>query len=289
LLFEGEDGSVGNGELLDHLLRQGAENFRNGRRGEAALFFSKVIRLADKNLQVGTNDNHIAKSAWCKCLLCSSIRAKARSLGNLGHVYSDRKDTLKAVRLYQESLPLLRELGMWKQEPNVLSSLTTCAITLQDPELGIEYGLSFLGTVAQHSERLALLQRLEDLECFKPEELPSHSQVSDLILEGDQLYSMDSSPIMALPLYVKALQQARCIQDDILEVSSLIRLGACLYMMHRLRDAVVVFERAVLLLRNNNILLDNRELGKARVELHNLALAFAKQASNAAGWTGTIA
>uniref|UniRef100_A0A7S2WCW6 SH2 domain-containing protein n=1 Tax=Mucochytrium quahogii TaxID=96639 RepID=A0A7S2WCW6_9STRA len=294
--------------VLEALLRRGAENFRGGNRAEAEALFKRVIVLADLNnvfyrscqvdegkyrvfkSVIGDEDpktllKHDTDAAWCKCLSCSGLRAKARAQGNIGHILSDKKQIAQAVELYKSSLPVLREMGMWKQEPIVLSSLTTCAYLTQNIELGAKYGIEFMGTLTQDSERRALLKRLEELGALDQGALPKASKVSKLLKCGDRLYFKTSSAAGSLAPYGEALHLARCLNDDILEVNALIRIGCVLFMLHRLRDAVVHFERAVLLLRNNNMSVVNRQAGRARVELHNIALSFAKQATTVAKWS----
>jgi tetratricopeptide (TPR) repeat protein len=260
---------------------------------------------------------HDGKAAWCKCLSCASLRGAARALGNLGHLLSDKRRAGEAVEMYRLSLPVLRELGMWKQEPIVLSSLVMCATQPApgDATLGAEFGLDFYGTITQEPERKALLSKLDAVGAVgellqslglapkplqqpqqdepgrtsrpstppSPPAGPSRAQAAALLREGDAEYGRRQQPAAALAAYKRSLTAARLAGDDALEVSALIRLGCCLHQMARSRDAVVHFERAVLLLRSNNLTQASRESGRARVDLHNLALALAKQATAQAG------
>jgi tetratricopeptide (TPR) repeat protein len=255
-------------------------------------------------------------------LSCASLRGAARALGNLGHLLSDKRRAGEAVEMYRLSLPVLREMGMWKQEPIVLSSLVMCATQPApgDAALGAEFGLDFYGTITQEPERKALLSKLDAVGAVgalllglglmpKPQPQPpqqqlqqqdevgrssrpstspaspgpSRAQAAALLREGDSEYGRRQQPAAALAAYKRALTAARLAGDDALEVSALLRLGCCLHQMARSRDAVVHFERAVLLLRSNNLTQASRESGRARVELHNLALALAKQATAHAG------
>ncbi|CAK9018353.1 Hypothetical protein SCF082_LOCUS14049, partial [Durusdinium trenchii] len=290
-------GTYTNPEELDYLLRKGAEKFRTNRRARAHELFSRVLEGASRNVAYHRdfaeelsssplNVKHDARAAWCKCLSCSSLRAFARALGNLGHIASDNQATSEAVDLYRRSLPVLKELGMWKQEPIVLSSLTQCAFIAEDRVLGSRFGVEYLGTFTQYDERSQLLKRLENLGCFHRDNLASEAEVHALLrLADDKFHSHSHGPIHALGDYNTALAQARWLNNDLVEVNALIRVGCCLHVMHRVRDAIVHFERAVLLLRSNNLRAENRNMGRKRVDLHNLALSFAKKSTALAGWT----
>jgi len=303
---------------LEDLLRRGAERFRTGQRSESEALFLEVLAKAEQNLVVhhwqshpgSSSDNnlqappsrlraflaptpkvpaiHQNSQAWCKCLACTSLRAKAKAQGNLGHILVDKKKLRQAVHMYERSLPILRELGMWKQEPVVLSSLTTCAFSLEDSALAGRHGLDYLGTITNTSERKGLLAKLDALRAIPPScertGLEQVGEIHALLREGDKCGR--ESPLLGLEHYMKARHAARCLGDDTLEVTASIRIGCAYFEMSRLRDAIVNFERSVLLLQNNNALADNRDpdRSRSRVELHNLALVLAKKATSFAGW-----
>lgn len=292
-----------NPDELDYLLHKGAERFRTGNPKEAEEIFRDVLSRAARNVdyQIDYQSEcptsrsttnlvyngllqHDSAAAWCKCVACSSLRAKARALGNLGHTYLDQKKIVEAVELYEESLPILRQMGMWKQEPIVLASLKECAFMKKDASLAGRFGIEFMGTVTQAKDRTAIFQRLEDIGALKASGCLPRDDVLDILAQGDAVLQHDKFPEQALVNYIRGVHLARCLQSDLLEVNALIRVGCCMYMMNRLRAAIMYLERAVLLLRANNAAQENRHVGRQRVELHNLALAFVKQATSKAGW-----
>jgi len=299
---EKKDASFTNPEFLDFELRKGADKFRNGKRGEAQEIFEKVLRLAAKNVDFhieyqATPEperrppafvvlqsvlNHNENASWCKCVGCSSLRASARAYGNLGHINMDRKNISRAVDLYGESLPILREMGMWKQEPIVLHSLTQCAILLGDANLGSSHGVEYVGTITHENERKNQIMKIQEISVAKSMEFLSAEEIIQCLIEGDEVEHKEE----ALKFYFKALTNARWTLNEILEVNALLRMGCCLFMMHRLRSAIMFLERAVLLLRNNKNAGDKEMNEEAtRVQLHNFALKFAKQATARADWT----
>ncbi|GBG27646.1 Hypothetical Protein FCC1311_038692 [Hondaea fermentalgiana] len=300
---DGSSQGLTNPDELDFLLRKGADRFQKGARDEAENIFRDVWERAERNVayqidygaeaktsQPTTNLvykgllQHDARAAWCKCIACSSLRAQARALGNIGHIYSDRKKVPEAVELYEQSLPILREMGMWKQEPIVLSSLTQCAYLANDAALGGHYGVEYMGTVTQSNDRANLMRRLGDLGAIEAAGRLPKDEVLGILRAGDLALQRSTYPERAAAMYLRSVHLARCLPSDLVEVNALIRAGCSLYMMNRLRAAIMYLERAVLLLRSNNASPENRHVSRQRVELHNLALSFVNQATNKAGF-----